>query len=394
MRTLRGRFIRTNIWMAVFSAIWMLFATLLLLFAFSVSIDGGLPALISGVKEIIYGKALGHDGGSLVWYPVLWAIIISILILITCIALTANLSKAVLVPIKDLKKAVEKIAKGDLNFDVMSCDDREMKELCDSFEEIRKRLKSNVEKELRQEGERSMLIANISHDMRTPITTIKGYLEGIHDGVADSPEKLEKYLSTIYAKTQVLENMVDSMTEYSELELGRMQYTFEFVDLSAYLKDLAEEYRLDVEEKGLKFHIELPSIPAIVVADRNKLKRVLDNLVNNSIKYNKENGSVSLSLNSHDKGVLLMVSDTGSGIKNEDVKSIFDGFYRGDAARSNIKGNGLGLSIARKIAEDHRGKMWVKSQEGVGTEVFLYMPIREAEENAVKIKAKTKEASL
>ena len=336
MKTLKGRFIKTNILMAAISVAWVILVPVLLLFVYSLNRKDGLPVILQGVMGLFEGPG-GSAGGVIGVYPVAGAFLIVFLVVITCIALSANLSRAVLLPIRELKRSAENIVEGSLGFDVMSCEDEELNDLCQAFEEIRKKLRENAEKEVRIEEERSVLMANISHDMRTPITTIKGYLEGIQDGVADSPEKLEKYLTTIYSKTLVLERLVDSITEYSELELGRMQYVFEFVDLTEYLKDLAEEYRMDVEELGLAFHTQFLDRQLTVVADRGKLKRVLDNLIGNSIKYNQEGGSISLQTQTDGRGALICVSDTGSGIKNEDIKSVFDGFYRGDAARDVYK---------------------------------------------------------
>jgi len=297
--------------------------------------------------------------------------------LLVCLILSASLYRAVSEPLKDLRGAAETIAEGNLSFEVLSCEDEEINDLCISFDQIRQRLKKNAEQEKRIETERNMLIANLSHDMRTPITSIKGYLEGIRDGVADSPEKMQKYLDTIYNKALILERLVDNMTQYSELELGRMQYAFEFIDLTEYLRDLEEDYRQSLEDGGFHLDVNLLDMPLTVVADRDKLKRVLDNLLSNAIKYNKAGGNVSLLTQTDGKGVLLSISDTGMGIKESDLSKVFIGFYRGDASRSNIKGNGLGLAISKQIIESHRGKIWIKSEENIGTQVYIYLPLRE-----------------
>lgn len=377
MKSLKGRFIRTNILMVIISAVLVLSVSILLLYLFSVNEQDGFAYLLEGFREIFSGD-FGVEN-SLILYVLIWAALVGVLILITCILLSANLSRAVLGPVKDLQKAAENIIKGNLDFEVLGCEDQELNDLCYSFDEIRKKLKENTEKELCIQEERNMLIANLSHDMRTPITTIKGYLEGIKDGVADSPKKTSRYLDTIYSKTLILERMLDNITEYSELELGRMQYAFEYVDLTAYLKDWIKDFKVDIEEQGLRLKVNLIERPMMIVADRSKLKRMLDNLISNAVKYNKENGSVLIKTEPNHKGVMICISDTGNGIKENDCNKIFDGFYRGDASRSNIKGNGLGLAISKQIVESHRGKIWIKSIENVGTDVFIYLPLREGE---------------
>lgn len=377
MKSLKGRFIQTNIWMVIIS-FGLMVAITVVLFVLPV-LEGGEFQLI--LKLFCSSSDETQEGSRLVIYGILWAGLVSLAIICTCVVLSSQLYASILKPINELKEGAQNIAEGNLDFDVMACGDQELNDLCSAFDEIRKRLKANAIQELKVEEERSMLMANLSHDMRTPITTIKGYAEGLRDGVAASPEKMKQYVDTICSKALVLERLVDSMTEYSELELGRMQYVFEYVDAGRYLQDLAEEYTIDVTQRGFQMKLSLSGCQGItIVADRSKLKRVMDNLISNAMKYNKEKGMVCLSSETDGKGVLICISDSGTGIKKESLEKVFDGFYRGDAARSNIKGNGLGLSIAKQIVESHRGKIWIKSQEGVGTEVFIYLPIREKEQ--------------
>ena len=376
MKSLKGHFVKTNILMIVVSAALVFIMSFILITVFSVSNPDGFRMIFDTAREVVSGSLQESD--KYLYYFIAWAVLTGLIVLSTCLILTTALARTVLIPINRLRKAAENIADGELNFDVLTSEDaEELSELCDSIDRIRKKLKISAEQEKIQKRERSMLIANLSHDMRTPVTAIKGYIEGIEDGVADTPEKQRRYLDTIYNKAMVLERLLDGMTEYSELELGRMQYVFEMVDITAYLENLSEEYAAEVEAKGIRFEKELLNVPLMVVADRNKLKRVLDNLIGNAIKYNRENGSILLSQQEDGRGVLIAIRDTGNGIQKEDLSRVFDGFYRGDSARSNIKGNGLGLAIAKQIIESHRGKIWIKSEKGEGTEVFLYLPLRQ-----------------
>ncbi|WP_051280263.1 sensor histidine kinase [Anaerovorax odorimutans] len=378
MQSIKGRFFRTNILMVIISAVLVLFVSLLLLFVFSVSERNGFLIIINGFEEVFH-KDLGRDN-TLIIYLVFWAFLVGGLILLTCVLLSFNLSRSVLKPIKELQKAAINIIEGNLDFEILACEDLEINKLCQSFDQIRKKLKETADQQYRNKEERNMLMANLSHDMRTPVTTIKGYIEGIKDGVADTPEKQSRYLDTIYNKALILEKLLDNMAEYSELELGRMQFSFEYVNITSYLKDVVEDYKRDIELVGLDFEYKFLEQQLFVVADCSKLKRVLDNLISNAIKYNKQNGSIFMSTQTDGKGVLICISDTGNGISSENINKVFDGFYRGDASRSNIKGNGLGLSIAKEIIGRHRGKIWMKSEENVGTEVFIYLPLRVRED--------------
>ena len=378
MKTLRGRVIRTNILMVVVSTVVVISTSLLLLLflALRAGEKGGIAEMLEAFGIYWAGGTGPHSGSALPGYWVLWLALTCIIVIVICTALSINLLRHVLVPVTQLRSAAEQVAAGNLDFEMMTCEDKELDELCSSFELIRQKLKENTLRDKIAFDERSLLVANLSHDMRTPITVIKGYTEGLLDGIADTEEKQLQYLHTIYAKTVALENLVDHMTEYSELELGKLQYVFEFMEVTTFLEDISEEYRREIEGAGLTFATDFCNIPMEIVGDRNKLKRVLDNLISNAIKYNKAGGHIKLASQCDGSGVLISVSNTGAKIRPEDLTKIFDGFYRGDAARSEVKGHGLGLAIAKEIVEKHRGKIWMKSGETSDTEVCFYLPLR------------------
>ena len=375
MKSLKNRFIKTTLFMAILSTAFVLLVTVLLLLLFSVLEPNGFQRVCANVFSIYAG--ICQDSDRFLIYLALWGILSVTGILGICIALNVRLAKKLMYSIGQLQHAAENITAGNLDFEVMSCEEKELDDLCHAFDDVRKKLKANAMQRVEMEDERSMLMANLSHDMRTPITSIKGYVEGIKDGIASTPEKMDKYLDTIYNKAIILERLVGNMSEYSELELGRMQYAFEFMDISSYLRELCRGYKTEITEGGLTFSTDICEEELSIVGDKTKLKRVFDNVISNAVKYNRPQGSIHVRLSHENAGALCCVTDTGKGIKEEDVKKAFDRFFRGDAARSNIKGNGLGLGISKQIVENHKGKIWIKSEEGVGTEVFIYFPIRE-----------------
>ena len=245
---------------------------------------------------------------------------------------------------------------------------------------MRQRLKATAAAEAAAQEERGLLMANLSHDLRTPITAIKGYVEGIRDGIAATPEKQQHYLDIVYNKTMVMEKLVRNMSDFSEYELGRMQYHFEYVDMLPFLQDLAEEYQYDVQQSGMTFQAALPKGSYTVTADRGKLKRVLDNLVSNAVKYGKPSGEILFSAEEYEGGLVLQVTDNGQGISPQALHHIFDSFFRADAARtSSVPGSGLGLAICRSIVDSHHGKIWLTSEEGEGTRAFVYLPLQKEE---------------
>ncbi len=318
------------------------------------------------------------ENPSAVKYIFLW-ILCSLLIIIGVITInTIILSHSILHPIRELTKAVEYMKHGNLDVDIMRTSDEEIDKLCIAFDEMRIKLKEGREQEQFHINERKMLLANLSHDLRTPITSIKGYIQGIQDGIADTPEKMNKYLSTIASKATVIESMVDNMSLFAKLETDRLQFDFELGNINDLLKQLIEEYQLDFNRNNITFDINLCDTPAIVKLDFQKMRRVFSNLIENAIKYKKDdNGHISVTSEVKNSGVFITVSDSGIGIKNSDLNRIFEGFYRSDPSRNlNVKGNGLGLGIAKQITEKHGGKIWAKSENGEGTTIFIYLPSR------------------
>ena len=278
----------------------------------------------------------------------------------------------------NLKMAMKRIEQGDLDTPAVTSEKGEVGELYEGFEKMRIRLKESEEEKIRTEAANRELISNISHDLKTPITSIKGYVEGIMDGVADSPEKMEKYIKTIYNKAGDMDYLIDELTTYSKIDANQIPYAFHRMNLGDYFADCAEEVGLDLETKGIIFDYRFECDPETEIsADPEQLKRVINNIINNSVKYRKESDSrISLRISEQDKDlVLVAIEDNGKGISEEEAKKVFDRFYRTDASRNSKQGgSGIGLSIARKIVEDHAGTIWATGVQGEGMTVFFTLP--------------------
>ena len=274
-------------------------------------------------------------------------------------------------PIGKLRKATKSIRDGNLDFSVDSNKGiQEMNDLFEDFEEMRKRLKESQEEKLNFDSENKELIRNISHDLKTPITAVKGYCEGIMDGVADTPEKMNKYIRTIYNKTNEMDRLINELTYYSKIDTNRMPYTFTKIDVNDYFNDCADELELELERENVRFNYtnELKD-NALIIADAEQLRRAIHNIVNNSVKYmDKPERKIELRVKDAGDFVQIEIEDNGKGIAKKDQSRIFDRFYRTDASRNSTRGgSGIGLSIVRKILEDHGGKVWAGGEEGVGT---------------------------
>ena len=373
--TLKGRFLQTGLLMLVLSLVIALVLVVVMLGAFALQVPGG-QSFVLAMVTLLKGEFFESKG--ILPYFILGCILLSLSVAGVCLWLTSRYTGRITHTLDTLRQAADNLRQGDLDFEILSCPEQELDELSQSLEGVRQRLKAAAAAEAAAQEERGLLMANLSHDMRTPITAIKGYVEGIRDGIANTPEKQAHYLDIVTSKTVVLEKLVRNMSDFSEYELGRMQYHFEFVDLAPFLADLGEEYQMEVQSAGMTFTWDIPAGPFVVTADRNKIKRVLDNLLSNAIKYGKPGGAIDLTAEEYEKGLVIQLTDNGKGIGAEALRHVFDSFYRADAARSSaVPGSGLGLAICRSIVESHHGKIWLTSEEGAGTRAFVYLPLRE-----------------
>ena len=335
-------------------------------------------------------------------------------------------------PISILKKATHRIRDGELDFSIDTRGQDEISALCKDFEEMRVRLQESVEMRMRYEKEFRDLVSNISHDLKTPLTAIEGYTEGILDGVASTPEKQEKYLRTIYAKAKQMETLVDELSMGAKIENGIVPYHFRNVGVRDYFDDCVEELRFDLDMQRIRVIYENAVAEDVrVEMDLEQLRRVINNIVGNSVKYlDQQEGTILIRIvdmkdlpqnidyaderkeekargkaaakdskaerisgqeqtGKEEKGrrkgsrkereekkipgtIRVEFTDTGRGIDPEALPHIFERFYREDASRnSSTGGSGLGLAIAAKIIEDHGGRIWAESVKGQGTSIYF-----------------------
>lgn len=312
--------------------------------------------------------------------------IIAFVILIS-VALVVGLwvYRSIAVPLVKLKKATQNIKEGNLDFvlDVEGKD--EFSELCQDFEEMRRRLKESTEEKSLIEKENRELISNISHDLKTPITAVKGYVEGIMDGVADTPEKMDRYVRTIYNKTNEMDHLINELTFYSKIDTNRIPYTFNKLNVEDYFEDCSEEVGLELETRGIELvYANYVEKDVMVIADGEQIRRVIHNIISNAIKYmDKPKGIIQIRIKDVGDFIQIEIEDNGKGIGPKDLPYIFDRFYRTDVSRNSSKGgSGIGLSIVKKILEDHGGKVWATSRLGIGT--IMYFVLRKYQEVPMK----------
>lgn len=295
---------------------------------------------------------------------------IFIIIILTGILLALWINRSVMTPLNKLGEATKKIAEGDLDFTLESESKDEFGSLCEDFENMRKRLKESAEDKIRDDEESKELISNISHDLKTPITAIKGYVEGIMDGVADTPEKMDKYIKTIYNKANDMDRLIGELTMYSKIDTNRIPYNFKKVNVDEYFSECAEEISIELEAKNITLnYFNYVDKDTVIIADPEQLKRVINNIISNSVKYiGNKKGALNIRINDDNDFIHVEIEDNGKGIATKDLPYIFDRFYRTDASRnSNQGGSGIGLAIVKKIIEVHGGKIWATSKIDTGT---------------------------
>ncbi len=297
-------------------------------------------------------------------------IAIILILLFTSIMLTQWIRKGVFLPINELNVAMRKIKNGDFDYVLQTDAKGEIGDLYQNYEDMRLRLKESTEENIQHDRQNKELVSNISHDLKTPITAIKGYVEGIMDGVADTPEKMDKYIKTIYNKANDMDKLINELTVYSGIDNNRIPYNFHRINVAEYFGDCVEEVGLDLESKNIELNYSnYVESDTIIIADPEQMKKVINNIISNSVKYmDKPKGTIDIRILDEMDSIRIEIEDNGKGIAQKDLQKVFDRFYRTDASRNSAQGgSGIGLSIVKKIIEDHGGYIWATGKEGEGT---------------------------
>lgn len=292
-------------------------------------------------------------------------------------------SKTIIGPIEKITTGANEIAKGNLDYVIDYQSTNELGQLAQSFNDMRIRVKESIESKNRADQQQKEMIAGIAHDLRTPLTSIKGYLEGIRDGVADTTEKRIRYLQTIYDSAISMEKMLNDLLTLSKLELGNITLNREKVrisDFTFFAAEIGEEIKK--EDFDFKIKNNTKSDPALFI-DTDRFSRVINNIISNSIKYRRKDvrGKVELIISEYEHSVIFELADNGMGVENKSLSRIFDPLYRADKARSNVSdGSGLGLAVCKQIVELHGGMIWAQTNAYNGLSIFISLPKTEDSE--------------
>lgn len=280
--------------------------------------------------------------------------------------------RRILPPLDSLKRGAEQIMNGDLDIHLAHNRQDEFSPVFSAFNLMAKELSQSLKEKEKEEQNRKELIASISHDIRTPLTAIKAYVEGLMDGVARTEEKRHHYLSVIYKKTNELDNMIEQLFLLSKMDVGSQAVPMETVDLAAFSRELVEDNAESFEKRGMTISYEGPET-CLITGNKLLLERVLLNLWENSTKYKSgEAGHISAILKETADTVKLIVTDDGPGVPEETLPRLFDMFYRTDKARSQTgNGSGLGLAIVSRAMEMMHGRVHAENANPHGLVVVL-----------------------
>jgi signal transduction histidine kinase len=299
------------------------------------------------------------------------------ILIFTGLLLIRWFSRSIFNPVSELNTAMGRIRDGNFDYALRTDMGGEIGDLYRNYEDMRLRLKESAEDSLNRDMSSRELVSNISHDLKTPITAIIGYVEGILDGVADTSEKMDKYIRTIYVKAGDLNQLIDELTIYSGVDNNQIPYNFHRLNICDYFRDCVEEVGLDLEEKKIRLeYTNLIPADTYIIADPEQIKRVVSNIIDNSVKYmDKTYGRIAITLSLENDSIRVDIGDNGMGIAAKDLPKIFDRFYRSDSSRnSSTGGSGIGLSISKKIIEAHGGYIGASSTEGEGTNIHFVIP--------------------
>jgi histidine kinase len=297
--------------------------------------------------------------------------------------LAYKMSKRLTNPLEYMVVATEEVMAGNYDYQIPVNEFSFLNKLSNSLNQMIKELNKGKKYRDRIESMRTEFIANLSHDMKTPLTSIKIHAQAIKDGIVKTPDKMEKYVGNILTKTNDMDAMLDELKVFNELEQGSSNYKMEVINFKNFLVDVVDELRYDVATENIKINLSFDEGSPIVKFDPAKIKRVINNIVFNSLKYASIRPLViDLKLTEISelkcKYIEFLICDNGVGVSEGKLDKIFDKYYRVDPSRNQtISGNGLGLSIAKSIIEEHDGKIYAAKNEPSGLCIIINLNCEE-----------------
>ena len=295
---------------------------------------------------------------------------------------TGNLVKHIMEPLDELAAGAKRIKENDLTEDINYSGDIEFENVCDTFNKMQKHILREQEKNRKYEKARTDMIAGISHDLRTPLTAIRGTIKGLMDGIASTPEKQDRFLETAYRRTGEMDLLLNQLFYLSKIETGNMPITLRKIEISSFIKNYVQAKQGLMETGKEELVEETKEITAEVAVDPEQLQRIFDNLLENSRKYGEKVPlKMKIGLRKTPGGILIRFSDNGVGVPENKLPHVFDEFYRVDESRNKKEGNGLGLYIVKYLIEVMGGTVRAENEDGFVVSMELPLGERKGADN-------------
>jgi len=376
--TIKRRLLISNILMIVIPAVVSVIVTGLCFVIFYVLFNDMLLEWIKAEKDMKDALTIAAYEGIL---AVMAIVAFVVLIILTDRFLSKFVFKKIEQPLAMLSDGVHQISEGNLSYRIVYAENDEFRQVCDDFNGMAEHLQASIEEVQKNERNRKELLTGISHDLRSPLTSIKAFVEGLQDGVAATPEAQREYLAVIHQKTDDIVGMVSQLFLYSKMDMGNYPTSPERLDIGKELVDFVAASQEEYRAKGLR--IEMAAVPAdrYVYADPVQLRSVFTNILSNSAKYkNKAAATAVVRCELQGAAIRLLFEDDGPGVPGEALPKLFDAFYRSDPSRSGpYMGSGLGLAIARKAVERMGGRTYAENLAQGGLRVAVEIPELERE---------------
>ncbi|TCP59095.1 HAMP domain-containing protein [Tumebacillus sp. BK434] len=310
-----------------------------------------------------------------VYYVQDFSMIGSVAFLVAFLILFYMITKRKTGYIEELAHGLQVISKGQLDHRVQQKGEDELGTLAQSINHMAQELQTKIEAEREAERARNELITSVSHDLRTPLTSIIGYLRLLNDDRAKTPEEMRDYLRVAFGKSEQLQRLVEDLFDYTTLSHHDVRLHTQRVSLNEMIEQIAEEYVPLMEESGLQLQKELPPRELFAEVDPETWFRVFENLLSNAIKYSHQPSTVILRLKQREGGAVILLENESDAIPKEQLERLFERFYRVEASRSTKSGgSGLGLAIAKSIVELHGGNIWATSS-GNSIQFQIWLPL-------------------
>lgn len=298
---------------------------------------------------------------------ILTIIIVSVMLLLVTIVSIKKLSK----PLKILENEINKMSEGYSNVSVKYNSYKELNRIKEAFNTTVSKLEKSEEEKKMAQDSKKRIIRDISHDLKTPITSVLGYSKAMLDDVVTDENDKKTYLTYIYNKTKRINYLVDELFIFSKLDSPGYKLNLEKYDVCEFLRELVALYYIDIEDKNFLLDVDLPNESIYSMIDAKQLERALGNLITNSIKYNKMGTKISISLIKGVEDICIVIEDNGIGISEDVIDKVFDEFVRADESRKTDGGSGLGLAITKKIIKLHKGDIKLYSKINFGTKFVI-----------------------